>query len=191
MRTSLWRSRRLSRSRWFTAALRCPRRASLLDVSITPDQAARKLLNVADAVGPKGQGRIVEIGARVAKTELLGTARGDMGGDLSLSNWKGSRVMVGYDVAGTQAEVKGRDSKGGAVWRVLEDGAGAHRIGRKGRGKRRRSLKIGGDFVGPSVVHPGTSGKKTWSGGVDRARPRIVKAMQEETHRLIVSAFGG
>jgi hypothetical protein len=169
---------------------RCPRQASLPEVSITPDQAARKLLNVADAVGPRGQTRIVEIGARKAKADLTNSAQDDMGGDLSLSNWRGSRVIVGYDVAGSQAEVKVRDSKGGAVVHVLEDGAGAHRISRKKK-RGRSSLKIGGDFVGPSVLHPGTSGKKTFTIGMHRTSPRVVKAMQEETHRLIVSAFGG
>lgn len=157
-------------------------------------QTALKLDRLARDLDGAAKRRILLAGGASAKKAILRIASGDMGGDLSLSKWRGSVVRVGYDVAGDSCIVTGRDSKGGAVWHVLEKGAGTHRITRKGgrgRKKKRTSLRIKGGFPGRSVLHPGTRGKRTWTQGVAAASPDVKRAMGEELARTVASYFGG
>lgn len=132
-------------------------------------QAAVKLRQAAAVIDGQAKTRALHAIGKDGKGIILRTFERDMGGNLTLSHWRGSRVSAGYDLESDRVVFKPRDTKGGALLRVLEDGAGAHVIRRRKK-RGRVSLKIGGQFVGRSVLHSGTRGKRTVTDARQRMR---------------------
>lgn len=138
-----------------------------MGTSSSLEAAAAKIGKVAKIVDGQAKENALHAVGKEGKRIITDEYERDMGGNLSLSHWKGSNVRVGYDfITGDAVAFQPRDSKGGTVLRVLEENAGPHRINRKKRGRkkgRRGSLKIGGAFVGRSVLWtPRSGGKRTW-----------------------------
>ena len=107
-------------------------------------------------------------------------------GRLSGTSKKGAKVSVRYDVMGQKNPVAKLYAYG--PLQLIERGTKPHPLtkARKKRSRIRRTMKIGGNFVGSSVenpiMHPGTKGKYPFKTGVklgeDKAREAYGKVMR-------------
>ena len=147
-----------------------------MGTSKTPMELADKF-QVMSKLIPGANTDAVAASALVYKNGVLAAARSDVGGDLRMS-WSGRNLKLG---ARFQTYSKGASSfailtpRPAGVWSVLSNGSEAHDIyaGAKRPGRKRRNgkkqLKIGGQFAGVMVPHPGTPGKRTWQKGIKAA----------------------
>ena len=127
--------------------------------------------------------------ANAAKTEQLGVIRRDVGSDLRLSGVgkRGAKVGVRYDLAGSDRVTV----KATGPLHFVAHPMGAHQIPKKrGKRARRRYAVIPGVGVRAWARHPGTSGKDTWNRGAKRARPKMTKAIDQKTSKIIKRGFG-
>ena len=93
-----------------------------------------------------------------------------------------AKLRAGYDLAGAVAIIK---PKNPGAWKLIEDGAKAHRIGPRGR--RRRAVVVPGLGVFAHVQHPGTGSiGHPWEKGVAKAKRSGPKAFKAE----VVKVFG-
>lgn len=164
--------------------------------SANASQLGTKLVNTAKSAGQTNR-KAVSAAALVTKKTILGYARKDTGGDLKLSRWgravgpgqrKGVKVGAGYDVKGYDRATALLRARPTGVWRVLNDGAVPHDIGRKKRSKS-KALYLGGEKFAASVKHPGTRGKRTWDEGARLAKAPAARAYRRVMSKAMLAPF--
>lgn len=127
--------------------------------------------------------RIAEEGVKTMRTEMLKVLSSDIGADRRMSNVTWQRFALGVDAdfsgppEATMAVLRPDPLRGGGpLYSWLEKGTQGHLVARKrGRGGSRWRVQIGGDWAtGPFEVR-GMPAKRTWSRGVERGAPKVLK----------------
>lgn len=159
-------------------------------------QLAGKVIKVATIAGAANR-KAVSAAALVTKRTMLGYARRDTGGDLRLSRWgratapgqrKGIKLGAGYDVRGYERATALLRARPNGPWRVLNDGAPPHDIGRKKRSKA-KALYLGNDKFAARVKHPGRRPRGTWDEGGLLARVPAAQAYRRVVTKAMLAPF--
>lgn len=88
----------------------------------------------------------------------------------------GARVGVRYDIKGTNNPTSIIRATG--PLHLLENPTKAHDIAPRRRRGRKRAVAFDGQVYG-RVRHPGTRGRKPFSKGIDRGRPKALKVLRD------------
>ena len=110
--------------------------------------------------------QFVEDGAETIGEAITDRLTNDTGGDMSLSRAPGE-MSVEVDVSGNRSATALITPEGGerGQWRWLEEGTVPHQIG-------------GG-------MHPGTTGKRTWTDPLDRPLRRLPRDAERAFERVM------
>lgn len=132
--------------------------------------------------------RIAKDAAVVMSKAILDQARRDSGGDLRLSGVPSSRLGLKTTLSGGTpiaiAQIEANPKRARGPWSWLESGTSRHVVRARRRfGKRRRTMRVGGEWAtGPWEVR-GMTAKRTFSRGVEggedpvrRVEARVVEA---------------
>lgn len=127
--------------------------------------------------GPPMRKTLTAIGV-AAKKDMDEAARAATGGDAVMSNWKGAKLTSAFQVTGTSITVIPRPA---GPWKVLDQGAAAHVVRPKGRGRRQAVSTPYGPRAQVRIPH--TRGKQAWSKGR--------RAVQTRTPDRLTELVGG
>jgi hypothetical protein len=153
---------------------------------------ARKLDRVERDLAGKagGEARMGRYG-RIGKEAAIQALASDIG-DASMSNWRRGRpidLKPAYEVLSNhEVEVAPRPRQRGP-WRVLEDGRRARGLGDSVRTKRRRKDGTFGQRKAKRAVGA-APGKSTWTDARRLIDKRFVRAVHEDTTKVLRKHFG-
>lgn len=138
--------------------------------------------------------RVTKAVAKVVERELKIQVQRDTGGDSRLSGMGNGRVSTKTEYAGTSVSVMtikpAKRTTG--MWSILESGADPHAIAarryrphKSAQTTRRKAMRVGDSWAQGPFRSPGTSGKRTWTTAIRRARPDVDRVAREELAKAV------